>query len=342
MWHWPIIIVIKTVFKIDEFSLLQLISLSLFIIGIGYFSQKYIEDFFRYMKNINLRRALVYYFLIPFTLTSSLSFYVYSNRGMPERYGLDEIYTKTSTTRCSHFDLGCFITQSQDDANKVVMIGDSHADHFSNLFSKWFDDEKLSLRLFATGGCNFYSESFYNISCENVKTKLKSSIENVNTIIIAKRFDMHYKDEVFLKEFENYITYLNTSGISVILLKQVPKFKESNFLNEWMVSKRYGSEFDYTNNDLDNNYLEANDVIMSMFADNKNVHVLDLNNTLLVGDAYKKFDDTNMPLYYNSNHLTAYASEWIYRTMNLTDDYDWVVDLIKQRNNRDAILSQIQ
>jgi len=340
MWHWPIIITIRSIFRIDEFSILQLVFLSLFIIGIGYLSQKYIEDFFRYMKNINFRKAIVYYFLVPFGITSAFSFYVYSKNGMPDRYSVDLIYTKTSTTKCSHFDIGCYITQTKDVSNSVLMIGDSHADHFSDLFSQWFDDEQISLRLFAAGGCNFYSENFHNASCEDVKAKLKTNVIHANTIIIAKRFDMFFTDEMFLKEFRNYITQLTESGISVIVLKQVPKFKDSNFLNDWMVSRRYGSHFDYNNNTLDNSYILANETVVNLFTDNKDVHVLDLNNTLIVGNEYKKFDENNMPLYYNSNHLTAYASDWIYEKIKTNDKFNWVIDLIKKENDKIAAISQ--
>lgn len=341
MWHWPIIIVIRTIFKINDFTLLQLAFLSIFIVGIGYLSQKYIEDFFRYMKNINLKKAVLYYFLIPFAITSAFSFYVYSNNGMPERYNVDEIYTKTSTTKCSHIDIGCYITALEDKSNNVLMIGDSHADHFSNLFSKWFDDEKLSLRLFAAGGCNFYSQSFYNTSCEVVKSKLKTVLQNVNTVIIAKRFDGVYKDEIFLKEFKDYVSQLTESGISVIIVKQVPKFRDSNFLNDWLVSRRYGSSFDYNNNVMEDSYISANETVLNLFADNKDMYVLDLNNTLLVGDVYKKFDENNMPLYYNSNHLTAYASDWIYARIKASDNYNWVVDLIKNEKVNEIRLSNV-
>lgn len=329
MWHWPIVIFIKSLFKIQEFSIMQTLLILIIIIGIGYLSQIYIEDYFRFKKNINFKRAVMYYFLIPLLITSGFSFYVYSNKGLPSRYGIDVIYTTTATKKCSHFDVGCFITQYKVDDNKVLMIGDSHADHFANLFSMWFDDKKISLRLFAAGGCNFYSKSFYNSKCEDVKVLLKSKLQNVRNVIIAKRFDNQFKNEVFKNEFYNYVTNLTEMGKSVILIKQVPKFKDSDFLKDWMESKRFGVDFDYNDNAIDSLYMQGNDEIINLFSSNRNVHILDFNNILLVDYVPKKFDENMMPLYYNSNHLTAHGGEWIYNKIKVTNSFDWVINLIK-------------
>lgn len=328
MWHWPLIIFIKSIFKIQQFSIPQTILLSMAIIGIGYLSQKYIEDFFRFMRNVNYKKTVVYYFFISLVITSAFSFYVYANKGFPERYGVGVEYTTIATKKCSHFDVGCFITQRMDEENEVIMIGDSHANHFSNLFAQWFDDEKIALKLFATGGCNFYSEAIINTACEEVKTKAAKTIQKANTVIIAKRFDLVYSDENFLNDFYQYVTKITEMNKSVIFVKQVPKFQDSEFLEDWMVAKRYGFNFDYNTNPIDSLYDEGNKKIIGLFSNNKNVHILDFNTIIQVNGAYQKFDEDRMPIYYNSNHLTAHGAEWIYNRIKKNDKYNWVVNLI--------------
>lgn len=327
MWHWPIIIFVKSVFGIHELSIMQSLLLGSIIIAVGYLSQIFIEDYFRF-KKFNFRKTVSYYFILPFLVSIGFAYYVYSHEGMPERYNIDEKYTYTNTAACSNSDIGCFITSNNNINSNVLMIGDSHAEHFSNLFAKWFDDRGLSLRLFSSGGCNFYSASYYTSSCEDVKIQAVAAIDKVNTIIMAKRFDKVYKDEIFLKEFSAYVTKLTAAGKNVILLKQVPKFEDVAFIESWMMAKRYGLHFDYESNTLDNSFVAANARITELFANNERVHILDFNPLFLINDRYKKFDEEKFPIYYNSNHLTAHGAEWIYEKIKNDKKYDWVINMI--------------
>ncbi len=150
----------------------------------------------------------------------------------------------------------------------------------------------------------------------------------MNTIILAKRFDMVYKDEIFLKEFSAYITKLTAAGKNVILLKQVPKFEDIAFIESWMMAKRYDLKFDYESNNLDTSFMEANVRITELFADNERVHILDFNPLLLIDKAYKKFDEEKFPIYYDSDHLTAHGAEWIYEKFKNDKKFDWVINMI--------------
>jgi len=328
MWHWPIIIFLKVAYGKEPLNWLISIILSIIIIFIGILSQKYIEDYFRFKKGFTFKKSFAYFYLLPFFITTGYSLFVYKNSGLPERYDLDARFTVTATTNCSSLNPGCFITENKNEDNKVLMIGDSHADHFANLFTKWFDKYDLSLKLYATGGCNFYSTEFNSNPCESVKKDIAREITTTKTIIIAKRLDNFYNDSKFLKEFSEFLNSLTSKGKNVILIKQVPKFKSSGFLEEWMIARRYDLSYDYDNYDIDKEFLSANDVVFKMFEDNENIKVLDFNNVLLSEKGeYMKFDQKHLPLYYNSNHLTAYGAEYIFNEIVDDKKYNWVIDL---------------
>lgn len=332
MWHWPIIIFIKIAFNINQFSVFQFLFLLIAIILVGILSQIYIEDYFRFKKGFNFKKSISYYYIVPFLVTTCFSLFLFASKGMPSRYDLDPKVTVTATTNCPAYDLGCFITENTNEKNKVLMIGDSHAIHFANLFTAWFNQYNIALKLYATGGCNFYSKEFYSNACETVKKDMADEIFRTEIIIIAKRFDLIYKDKAFLNDFYGFINGLTEQGKKVVLLSQVPKFKQSGFLEKWMVARRYNSKFDYNEDEIDEEYSKANTKIFAMFKNNDNITFLDFNKILIKNGKPLKFDDQNgLPLYYNSNHLTAYGAEWIYERVKNDPQYRWLIDLIKQQ-----------
>lgn len=277
MWHWPIIIFLKSFFGIKIFNPFQSIILAIFIILLGFLSRRYIEDFFRFRKNTAFKSTFVYYLFLPFLITSIFAYSIRGANGFPSRFNVDSKYVVTTTVGCT----GCFITKRSDENNKVLMIGDSHAEHFSNLFSKWFDDNDLSLQLFSAGGCNFYSKTFYTNACEKMKGNIEKELNNVKVVIVVKRFDRLYNDDKFLREYYDFVTKLTREGKTVILIKQVPKFMSSGFLEEWLMARRYGKDFNYNISDIDSSFLQANTKVLGLFKENKNVHILDFNNLLI-------------------------------------------------------------
>ncbi len=330
MWHWPIIIFTKLYFGIKEFTAIEFVLVFAITIGVGYLSKKYIEDYFRFKERVDFKRAMAFYLILPVLITIGLSGFVYKSGGMPSRYGIEKKFTVTSTVSCPPLNPGCLVTKNKDLTKRVMLLGDSHAEHFGNLFTRWFDDNNLSLELMAASGCNFYSNDFYSNPCEDLKLKIKKELEEVNTVIIAKRLDFAYEDAKFKKEFFDFVSKLASSGKTIILIKQVPKFKESGFLEKWMTAKRFGKEYVDDCKDVDISYDKANKVVLGMFEEMENISILDFNSVLKKSDDYIRFDDNNLPIYFNADHLTAYGSEWIYEKIKNMQEYKWLLSVVKK------------
>ncbi|WP_293933122.1 acyltransferase family protein [Sphingobacterium sp. UBA6645] len=326
MWHWPIIIFVKALFGIKEFSLLQFAFLFLLIIGVGFLSKIYIEDYFRFKIDIKFKGALTMYLLIPMGLVLLSSSGIYKSGGMPSRYDVEKKFTVTTTVGCPSLSPGCFITTKQTNDYKTILIGDSHANHFSNLFSLWFNDIGKPLKLFAVDGCSFYSKKYYSGPCESLKESLLEEFKKVDTIIVAKRYDVVYEDEVFLKEYKDYFDELSNSGKKIIIINQVPKFTESGFFEKWLFSRRYGTDLDLKEIKVDENYKLANDRIISLFSDNKQIGFLDFNSIIWKDGVISPFDESNLPIYFNADHLTAHGAEWIYNKIKTGKKFSAVIN----------------
>lgn len=328
MLHWPFIIYLKVLYPNLEFDALYSIVFIVILVLISYLSKKYIEDYFRYKKTKSYLLTILVYFIIPSILLTTASLYIYKKRGMPERYGVDVKVTITSTVKCPPLTKGCFISNNTSEPY-TILLGDSHALHFSNLFKEWFNDKNLSLKLYSAGGCEFYSKDFISTDCENVKSMIKQELETPKIIIIAKRYDLVYEDEKFRKDFFDYVNNLTEIGHKVIIVNQVPKFEESEFLRKWMISQRYNTSYIDEDMTIDYKFQKGNETIFNLFKGNENIQFLDLNTFLIEDNKFLKYSEDNLPLYYNSNHLTAYGAEWIYNKIKKNDKYNWVIDFVK-------------
>lgn len=333
MWHWPLLVFFKVIFPDFEFTFLSSTLFLVILTLLSYLSKKYIEDFFRFRRTKSKLSAYLTYFVVPTAVIISVSAFIYFSKGMPSRYHVDDRVSVTTTTKCMGLTTGCFITYNKSEGNQVMLLGDSQAWHFSNLFTLWFNEKNLPLKLYASGGCDFYSEDFVSTACENIKKELKKEISKTKTIIIAKRFDNHYKDEKFVKEYCNFINNLTDQGHKIIQIKQVPKFQTSGFLEKWMQARRYGLEYVDEDYRIDDEYRKGNELIYQEFKDNKNIFFLDLNTLLLEDGKVIKYDkESGIPLYYDSHHLTAYGSEWIYNKIKNNKNYDWLIKLIQNED----------
>ena len=68
--------------------------------------------------------------------------------------------------------------------------------------------------------------------------------------------------------------------------------------------------------------------------DNNNISFLDFNAVLFDNGTVIKYDtDNNIPIYYDSHHLTAWGAEWIYKKIKKNNDYNWLIGLIKRHDD---------
>jgi hypothetical protein len=104
---------------------------------------------------------------------------------------------------------------------------------------------------------------------------------------------------------------------------------KSGFLEEWMLNQRYNKEYIDKEMEIDNDFIYGNEAIYSVLKDNDNVYFLDFNSLLSSDEGYIKYSKTNLPLYYNSNHLTAYGAEWLYEKVKYEEIYEWVINLVE-------------
>lgn len=72
--------------------------------------------------------------------------------------------------------------------------------------------------------------------------------------------------------------------------------------------------------------------MQQIFENIPNVKILDINHLLSHNGIYSKFQEDNMRLYYDSDHLTAYAEEYIYTKIKKDNTFKWLIELVKVNN----------
>lgn len=311
MWHYPIIAFFKSMYGIEDVNIVQFIILFAVILCVGFLSKHYIEDFFRFNKLNNYAKVARYYFVIPITLTSCFSVFVFVSNGIPFRYEVQEEMIVPFTRLCPFYhQFGCYLTENET-SEQVMLLGDSHAEHFTDFFSKWLDKDKSSLSLYAAGGCAFYTNHLTDVKCEELKKQVNEDIAKFSTIIVASRFDNFYTNEESLKEFSTYIEELAEKEKKVVVMMQVPQFKDKKFVKSLLFNKRYDIALDSNLYSINESYALANARIRKELSDVKGVYLLDLNPLLTVNNEINVMDEHDKLLYYDDNHLSAYASSYM-------------------------------
>lgn len=144
LWHWPIVVYYRIYINQRDFNLLEVCSLVLVSIAVGYMSWRYIEVGYRYQdystqKVFSLTTAAVSFSVV-------LAGVVYLSNGFPQRISESEIavtdaqrmWQFTCTDKVKVFteldEEFCVIGASWDKSEKKGLVwGDSHSEHWAQL-----------------------------------------------------------------------------------------------------------------------------------------------------------------------------------------------------------------
>jgi hypothetical protein len=160
LWHWPIIVFYKYYFKVTHLSIYETLFLLSLLILLSFLSLKLIENRFRQEK-VSTKNVFIYYFFIPFIAIYAISGYISYKSGIPQRFGLTEEMSSVETIGChdSLAEQTCYLSKQNNSKHKVLVIGDSHAGHFSNFFAKI--GRKLGITFIdaSPSGCKFFPKN---------------------------------------------------------------------------------------------------------------------------------------------------------------------------------------
>jgi len=328
LWHWPIIVFYKYHFSISHLSLASAFMLFTLMVLMSYLSTNWFENRFR---KTTLPRQQVYtrYFVAPLFALYSVGFFVSLNNGLPQRFGLDHKMTTVETIGCHDkmSDETCYIHKGGE--SEILLIGDSHAGHFSNFFQVLGKEINVTVIDASASGCKFYAEAYSSLSCEAIKEKVSRLVANVDTLIVAKRVENMYRNEEELTEFVDYVKSNAKVAKNVFVLSQVPRNLNDRFIDQYIKSLSGNGTLTPGSDD---HVLKANDRLEAAFELANNIEVIRFEKEFCEQDDCVQFDDSGQPLYFDDDHLSAHGSEWLARKVLSNDKYVGFLNALKSAN----------
>ncbi len=215
LWHWPIIVYYRLYINQRDFNLIEILLLIISSIIAGYFSWKYIEERYRYLKHPPLQILTLSMVAAAFSVT--LSGLVYVFEGFPQRISDSEIAITDSSVM---WEFPCtenlkIIPELEEDfcvigapwkegTKKGLVWGDSHSQHWAQLLNHEAIKNNISL-VIAPKHCPPYLNSnivsehyikFPNFTDECTKRNTialdwVNKNENIELLILAAAWSGH-------------------------------------------------------------------------------------------------------------------------------------------------------
>lgn len=161
MWHWPILSFARYYFtNLDTF---RVISIVVLIFCLSYFTRYTVEQ--RVIRSkLGFGKSFGLLFVLPATIFLSVAIYINFNEGVKTRFPSKDLtlieQTYSGNHQCSKekfeliFEDECFIRSSKTQPKKKILLwGDSHANHFSGFFEEAAKYEAIDVYNMSFPGC---------------------------------------------------------------------------------------------------------------------------------------------------------------------------------------------
>ena len=148
LWHWPVF----AFWRYIEGSLTVLqvgVALTLSLL-LAFLSWQFIEKPFRYRLRGSFARTFGLLYAMPLVAILVLFFFIDLGRGLPERFGNKQTIVEAIESKPGDYDSRCG-PNSVPDCKNLLLVGDSHAEHFGPFLSVFTGSTD---RLFITSKTN--------------------------------------------------------------------------------------------------------------------------------------------------------------------------------------------
>ncbi len=143
LWHWPIFALIRYVTgSITPIQALIAVAVSLVLSNLTW---KYVENPFRIRWKFPFKQTFIGMYIVPIVLFSVIVILAYKTEGFPQRFGNMQESVATMESKPKAHRESC-TNDATVDCRNVLLIGDSHAEHFDPLIHVFTNDAK-NLRL---------------------------------------------------------------------------------------------------------------------------------------------------------------------------------------------------
>ncbi|WP_026971961.1 acyltransferase family protein [Aliagarivorans marinus] len=260
LWHWPIIVFVR--YQSIEFTPIVIGGMLVFILLLSYLSWRFIETPFRQVSNPDYKVVFAKYLLTPSVIIVVFSFSVSSI--LMKSSNSEEVIEMSNAVnsfpdvlrRGCHSSLSqmveplneeeCSFGSKSTDINSVLLIGDSHANHFFGFVEQHAIDSGRRGIDHTLDSCppvfdlNFGASHYKGNVCEehNAESKAAIASSNIDFVVLASNWvipssQVRGSDEVeplafFKSKFEATLEYIVDHGAQPILFLAVPYLNSTN------------------------------------------------------------------------------------------------------------------
>ncbi|UQD57395.1 acyltransferase family protein [Flavobacterium sp. K5-23] len=229
LWHWPLFVFIKYL-GINLEGSVRIISL-LSIIGLSYFSWRFIEQPFRIKYKYNFKKTVLILVVPSFIAILLIYVFLDAKDGYPERFpNLSEFTQKTNfpnivRKKCfNKYKIGnceeCFLGIKKDSLDGML-IGDSFANHTGAFLDVLAKDAGMYIHDSAASGYpllnNLNNDGTPEFPSEYADNRLKFATKYKNIFIAANWNELSNPNSNNYKSILNTVGYLIKSGKKIII-----------------------------------------------------------------------------------------------------------------------------
>jgi peptidoglycan/LPS O-acetylase OafA/YrhL len=284
--HWPVLAFQRYISQQYELSFISAILCLLIMWVLAHFSWRCIETPFRTQK-LSFTKAFTLIFAVPSALLLAICTFIVVQQGLPSRFDFDyKSFSVAEKSLChTHISEPCLIG-NKDNLKPYLLVGDSHAGHYLSYFDALGQRENFGMEGRSVDGCSgVFTQQILTPKmarlndCTNIKNYIKQTSDAYSYIIIAERWDTRVLiQNNYLLLLERYLKDMEQNKVQIVLLAQVPKYL-CDVNRSAMLEKRV-SWAKQCNFELDERYVEANNIIYSLAKKYNNVQFFSLNDIL--------------------------------------------------------------
>lgn len=347
LWHWPIIVYTRY----TGIEITPIVSTTIIIVSIGcaWLSWKFVEQKFRYSKSYGFKDIFVRLFLVPLVFVSLASSYLLFTHGAPNRFSKDIVLMDKAVSSKPDIERGdchsasrnsaaepnksCLLGAQKHEGIDALMIGDSHANHFTGFIDEIASKSNISVQDYTLDACvpifGLYwgrNPHYANLCKERNDISAKYIKDNnFSHIILAGEWptDSSYKEifvddqplqskkmmeSVFTDAFKNTLQLIINNGAKPIVIKDNPPGAHEGPMCT-IKNEVFGSELtcDTERIVVDQQAAFMDSVLVQMTNEFPQLIIIDPLNIMC--DQQHCYSDLDaVPLYRDSNHLNDIGS----------------------------------
>ncbi len=236
LWHWPIVAYYKSYFS-TELTLTVQIQMLILSFVLAYISWRWIEQPFRQMRVAPKKVVAAALGLIVTFIVASNVVKNENDAGWRVTYDVVEhVRSPHTLDKICSVEGGAMNTKDciigpNKDAYEVILVGDSHASHYTPTVLDWAQENGLTVRIFLRGACRTWVES------ADIKVK-NGRIDHDCMALTQSFYETLATDDsiryVFLgllmpkdtDDIRHSIAKIKSYGKTTIFLGQVPMFRD--------------------------------------------------------------------------------------------------------------------